>query len=148
MPVELGDRMLEARGTTEISRSPEEVFDYLADLRNEPLWLPGAADIRLTSDGKVGRGSTFEGTYARAGQVKCSISRHQRPGQLTIHGEGKGMTFDDEVTLTATTVGTRLDAVMWTQPKGLFKLFAPMMGRIIGKQFQGNWDNLKRVLES
>jgi hypothetical protein len=54
MPVELGDRMLEARGTTEINRSPEEVFDYLADLRNEPLWLPVAA-LHLVS----GAGQSF-----------------------------------------------------------------------------------------
>jgi carbon monoxide dehydrogenase subunit G len=139
--------MLEARGRAQIDRSPEEVFDYLADVRNEPKWLPGAADIVLTSEGEVGPGSTFQGTYARAGTVTCHLSRYERPRHLTIHGEGRGMSFDDEVTLSPSGTGTRLDAVMRTQPKGLFKLLAPMMGRVISKQFQSNWDALARVLE-
>ena len=140
--------MLESRGHTDIGKSPEEVFDYLADMRNEPKWLPGASDVRLTSGTDVDGSSIFEGTYARAGTVRCRISEYQRPHRLTIHGEGKGLSFDDAITLTPTAQGTRLDAVMQTQPKGLFKLFAPMMGRVIDKQFQSNWDRLKAVLES
>ena len=140
--------MLEARGQTEINRPPEVVFDYLADLRNEPMWLPGASDVALTSDGEISSGSTFRGTYARAGTVTCRLTSYQRPRHLVIHGEGRGMTFDDEVTLTSSGLGTRLDAVMRTQPKGVFRLFAPMMGRIISNQFQSNWDALKSVLES
>ncbi len=140
--------MLEARGQIEIGRTPQEIFDYLADVRNEPQWLPGASDIVLTSDGDVGPGSTFRGTYARAGSVSCTLVRYEPPQHLTIHGEGRGMSFDDEVTLTPTTSGTRLDAVMRTEPKGLFKLFAPMMGRIISKQFQTNWEALKKEMEA
>ena len=140
--------MLESRGSVEISQPPDRVFDYLADMRNEPKWLPGASDVRLTTQGDVGLDSNFEGTYARAGTVRCRITEHQRPQRLTIHGEAKGMTFDDTIVLTASDAGTRLDAVMRTAPKGLFKLVAPMMGRVIEKQFQSNWDRLKVVLES
>jgi uncharacterized protein YndB with AHSA1/START domain len=139
--------MLESRGQVEIARTPEDVFDYLADMRNEPNWLPGAADVHATSDGAIGPRSTFEGTYARAGTVRCVISEYDRPHRLTIHGEAKGMTFDDDITLTGTDSGTQLLAVMRTTPKGLFKLAAPMMGRVIDKQFQSNWDQLRVVLE-
>src|SRR5690349_7569943 len=127
--------MLETHGNVEISCPPEKVFDFLADMRNEPQWLPGASDVRLTSDGDISAGSTFEGTYARAGAVRCRISEHTRPDRLTIHGEAKGMSFDDTIALTATAAGTRLDAVMLTAPKGLFKLVAPMMRRVIDQQF-------------
>jgi carbon monoxide dehydrogenase subunit G len=139
--------MLEARGHVEIARPPEQVFDYLADMRNEPEWLPGASDVRAASDGSLGPGSAFEGTYARAGTVRCTLSTFERPHRLTIHGESKGLSFDDSITLTATESGTRLDAVMRTQPKGLFKMVAPMMARVINKQFQSNWEHLRAVLE-
>ena len=140
--------MLESRGSVEVNRPPESVFDYLADMRNEPKWLPGASDVRLTSDGEVGPNSTFEGTYARAGAVRCRIKEHDRPHRLAIHGDGKGIAFVDTIVLTSTGAGTRVDAVMQTTPKGLFKLVAPMMGRVIDKQFQSNWERLKVVLES
>ena len=140
--------MLEARGHVQINRSPEVVFDYLADMRNEPKWLPGASDVRLTSGEPVDATSTFEGTYSRAGTVRCAIAEHERPHRQTIHGDAKGMSFDDAITLSEADGGTRLEAVMRTQPKGVFRLVAPMMGRIIDRQFQANWDNLKSVLES
>ena len=140
--------MLETHGTVEINRPPEVVFDYLADMRNEPKWLPGASAVRLVDSDSVGHGARFEGTYARAGVVRCTLSAYDRPTLLTIHGEARGMTFDDTITLSLVAAGTRLDAVMKTQPKGVFKLVAPMMGRVIDRQFQSNWVELKKVLES
>jgi hypothetical protein len=58
------------------------------------------------------------------------------------------MTIDDAIELTPEGEGTRLEAEMTTEPRGLFKLMAPMMGRVIGKQFAANWAHLKRALES
>jgi uncharacterized membrane protein len=37
--------VIEARGNVEIDRPVGEVFDYLADSRNEPDWLPGAERV-------------------------------------------------------------------------------------------------------
>lgn len=140
--------MLESRGATQIARSAQLVFDYLADMRNEPRWLPGASDVKRTSEGVIGQGSTFAGTYARAGTVACELVVFDRPHALTIHGEAKGMSFDDEIVLREVDGRTELTATMRTTPKGLFKLVAPMMGRVIDRQFQSNWDRLKAELEA
>jgi uncharacterized protein YndB with AHSA1/START domain len=140
--------MLESRGATVIGRPVEDVFDYLADMRNEPQWLIGASDVRLESDEPIGGGSRFTGTYARAGEVRCTIIQFDRPHRLTIKGDAGGMSFEDEITLGSADGTTQLTAVMRTQPKRLFKLVAPLMGRVIDKQFQGNWDRLRTVLES
>src|SRR5690348_8789367 len=119
--------MLEATGAVRIARSPEVVFDYLADARNEPKWLPGATDLRLTSAEPVGAGSTFEGTYARAGRVRLSVTRAERPTVLVIHGDGRSLSFDDEIRLAPDGAGgSELNATMRTQPRGLFRLMAPM----------------------
>lgn len=140
--------MLEIHGGTTIAQPIETVFDYIADMRNEPKWLRGADDVRLVSGEPVAGGSQFSGTYARAGQVSCTLSEYDRPHRLVMHGEAKGMSFDDAITLTPMDGGTQLSAVMRARPKGLFKLVAPMIGRVIGKQFQANWDRLRGVLES
>jgi carbon monoxide dehydrogenase subunit G len=140
--------MLEAHGGVVINAPASEVFDYLADARNEPDWLPGASDVQLSSEEPVGRGSTFVGTYARAGSVQITLTRYDRPTAITFHGEAKGMSFDDEIQLTDVEGATKLAAVIRTQPKGLFRLVAPMMGRVISGQFQANWDRLREKLES
>jgi len=140
--------MLESRGATRIERPLDVIFDYLADMRHEPEWLPGASNVRQTSEGVIGQGTTFAGTYARAGTVTCELVAFDRPRALTIHGDARGMSFDDEILLREVDGGTELTATMRTTPKGLFKLVAPMMGRVIDRQFQGNWDRLKAKLET
>src|SRR5436305_14972343 len=107
--------MLEARGETTINAPIESVFDFLADMRNEPKWLPGASGVRLTSGGPVGQGSVFEGTYARAGTVTCIITEHERPRRLTVHGEAKGMSFDDAIAPDQVEGGTGPTAVKRTE---------------------------------
>jgi carbon monoxide dehydrogenase subunit G len=138
---------VEAHGGTSIGVPAEEVFDYVADARNEPKWLPGATDVRLSSPEPIGLGSRFTGTYARAGTVELEITDFQRPFRLTIHGDAKGMTFEDEIRVESIGDGAHLSAVMRTQPKGVFKLIAPMMGRVISKQFHTNWENFPTALE-
>jgi uncharacterized protein YndB with AHSA1/START domain len=68
-----------AHGETEIAAPIERVFEYLADARTEPAWLPGATSVEKVTDGPVGKGTRFEGVYARAGRVSVELvdsSRH------------------------------------------------------------------------
>ena len=139
--------MIRAHGSAEIEAPPEAVFDYLADARNESRWLPGAKNVEKTSEGEIGLGTTFRGEYARAGTIEVEIVEFERPTRLTIRGRAKGMTFDDAITLAPADNGTQLNAEMTTEPRGLFKLLAPMMGRVIRTQFAANWTHLKAALE-
>lgn len=139
--------MLTARGGTRITVPVAEVFDFLADARNEISWLPGAARVRLTSTEPVAAGSTFVGQYARAGTVTLTITRYERPSRLTIAGEAKALTFTDEIELEQSGDATQLSATMTTTPRGIFRSMAPMMGRVIEKQFAANWDALRVRLE-
>jgi carbon monoxide dehydrogenase subunit G len=140
--------MITTTGSTLVKAPIEVVFDYLADARNEPRWLPGASNVRLTSGEPIGEGSTFVGDYARAGEVTVRLTRHERPNRIVLAGEAGALSFTDEISLTATPDGTSLVATMATQPKGAFRIFAPVMRRVIGRQFQANWDSLKASLES
>ena len=45
-----------------VHREPEVVFDYFADLRNEPTYNGQVSAIRKTSDGPIGLNTTFEGS--------------------------------------------------------------------------------------
>ena len=139
--------MILTHGSAIVNCPIEVVFDFLADARNEPRWLPGASDVTLTSSEPVQDGSTFVGTYARAGTVTVRVVRHDRPNRITLAGEARNLSFTDEIELSATDGGTVLTATMRTHPKGLFRALAPVMGRVISKQFQANWNSLKATLE-
>ena len=56
-----GCPMITADAAFTVARPPEAVFAFLADARNEPTWLPGAADVEKTTAGDVGLGTRFAG---------------------------------------------------------------------------------------
>jgi uncharacterized protein YndB with AHSA1/START domain len=106
-----------------IRRTVEDVFDYVADPRNEPRWLPGAKSVTMTSDGELRRGSTFVGEYARAGRVDLEIVEFVRPSRVTFRARSKIVRFDDAVELAPTEGGgTRLEARMLAEPLGRMRL--------------------------
>lgn len=139
---------IEAQGNARILRPVEDVFDYLADPRNEPKWLPGASSVVKTSDGEIGLGSTFLGEYRRAGRVELDVIEFVRPSRVTFRARSKIVHFDDAVQLAPVDGGTRLVARMTAEPQGAMRLMAPVMGRTMRKQFASNWDHLRRALAS
>ena len=139
--------MIEATGHTTIARPIEEVFDYVADARNEPKWLPGAERVEKTTSGPVGLGTMFEGVYARAGRVSLEIVEFDRPRRLTFRARARIVRFDDAVSLTEQDDGTHLDARMDAQPVGVMRVFAPLIARTMKKQFAANWDTLRDALQ-
>jgi carbon monoxide dehydrogenase subunit G len=139
--------VIEARGSAEIRAAREEVFDFLADARNEPSWLPGAKKVEKVSDGPVGNGTRFAGTYARAGSVEIELVDVERPRTLTFRASSRIVAFDDVVTLEEFDGVTRLKAVMRAEPRGVMRLFAPLMGRTMKRQFEANWAHLTSAVE-
>ena len=56
-----------------IDRTQEQVFDFVADLRNGPSWNPDSSNVVLTSDGPVGHGSLFEEDREGFGRTVTTI---------------------------------------------------------------------------
>jgi uncharacterized protein YndB with AHSA1/START domain len=139
--------VIEARGSTDIARPVEAVFAYVADARNEPSWLPGAAEVRKTTPGDIGLGTRFEGTYARAGTVTLEIVRYEPPRGLTFRARARPVHFDDEVELAERDGRTHLDARMLAEPQGVLRFLPFLMTPTLRKSFATNWDHLRRELE-
>ena len=139
---------IEAQGEATIRRTVEDVFDYLADPRNEPRWLPGAKSVTMTSGGEPRRGSAFVGEYERAGRIELQIVEFERPSRVTFRAHSRIVRFDDAVQLAPVDGGTRLQAQMTAEPQGLMRLVGPLMGRTLRKQFASNWEHLRRALEA
>jgi carbon monoxide dehydrogenase subunit G len=139
---------IRARGGTTIARPIEDVFDYVADPRNEPKWLPGATAVEKTSEGPVGLGATFVGSYDRAGRVELQLVKFDRPRMVTFRAHSRIVDFDDVVELSQVATGTRLQARMVATPRGVMRLLSPMMARTLRRQCTANWDHLRRALEA
>jgi uncharacterized protein YndB with AHSA1/START domain len=134
-----------------INRPVEEVFDFLADGRNEPHYNPHMLRAEQTSTGPVGPGTQFRTevtTGSRSMEMIYEITAYERPQRLagrTIKGP-----IDVQSTETFDSVpgGTHFRWVMELESRGLFKLLSPLVARMMGRNLDTLLANIKRLLEA
>ena len=135
--------------STVIARPPDEVFAFVADVRNDPSWHTDVLDVRSSSD-VVGLGTVFE--------VKVKPSMGVSEGSMTVDRfePGRLIRFDGRMGKMAPTVtnicepvsqGTRITRRVEIEPPGLMRAMAPFMKRMIAKSNAAFLANLKQHLE-
>ena len=143
--------MIRIEGEVVIDRPVDEVFDFVADARNEPRYNPRMLRAEKLSPGRVSLGTRFRDeikSMGRPAEVTIEIIGYERPRRLTdpIHPSTMdirgGLTFDPVPT------GTRMRWSWELLPRGPFRLLTPMVARIGRRQEQRIWAGLKRVMES
>jgi uncharacterized protein YndB with AHSA1/START domain len=136
---------------TVIDRPVEDVFAALEDLDKFPRWNPGLAEVRQTSDGPLGVGSTMVYVGRFLGQ------RYESPSQYTEYLANRKLVsmttagpFHLEVESTVEPVdgGTRLTSVYRGESRGFFKLAEPVVVRLTKRHFESAAENLKALLEA
>ena len=132
--------------TITIGRTPEEVFEYISDVRNDVHWRTGIVESDLRSDPPVGSGSVG---FARAGKIETvyKITTFE-PGKRVdwefIEGPFKG---HGGYRLESTDSGTRFTLVADIKPSGAMRLLGPLFGRIGRRQNQNDVETLRDILE-
>ena len=91
--------MVAITGSTLIRRPVEEVFDFVADERNEPTYNPRMVRAEKTTPGSVGTGTRWVATMRTRGRplhMATEVTAYDRPCRLgsrssmvfgTVHGE-------------------------------------------------------------
>lgn len=130
-----------------IPRDREVVFDYFADLRNEPQYNRQVSGIRKTSPGPIGLDTTFEGSHRGLGPVTWRLSEYERPEHVVIEGSvGRGAylwTSDFE----PSQGGTWMTGTMeWTPPRR-WRPLRPLLGAILQLNAQRSFRRMAQVLQ-
>ena len=84
---------MRAAATTRIACAPEEVFDTLADLRNETQWNARVSSAELRSDEPIGLGSRF-GIVNGGSSYDATITTYERPSRLVVRSEREARSDD------------------------------------------------------
>ena len=132
-----------------INRPPAEVFDYVADVRNDPSWHTDVLSAE-SSTASVRQGTVFT--------VKIKPSMGVSGGTMTVakFEPGRLVQFEGRMGKMAPTVtnscepdgsGTRFTRHVDLRPPGIMGLLTPLIKAMIGKSNGGFLKNLKRVLE-
>ncbi len=139
--------MIEHDFRTTVARSPEEVFDFLVDLRNAPRWEPNCQEVVKTSDCPIGKGTTFRAKKGM-GRLESEIVEFERPARFASQDKGRGMSCGLDFRCDAANGGTEVSGRLWMEPRGpmrgLMLLMRPKMKRMLGELP----DKLRRVIEA
>ena len=140
--------LVQAERETRIARPPEMVFDFFADLRNEPQWNHGhVLDVKMTSAPPIGLGTTFEGKHPGFGRATWRLVEYDRPRHLVIEGfAGKSpyrYVGDFESVGGATVFRGRVE---W-EPRGIWRSLGPFLQPLLRFRARRPFDNLRLALE-
>jgi uncharacterized membrane protein len=142
--------MAHAEDKTTINRSAKEVFDFVLNGTNNPLWRPAVLDIQRISNLPDGVGARFkQGMKGPGGRIDADYEIVEcKPNELIKFQVTAGPArpigtyrFD------AVGDSTALTFILDYQPKGLAKLMDPMITRQMQVEV-ATLANLKAYLES
>jgi hypothetical protein len=142
--------MITASWQIRIARPPEQVFDFVADLHNEPQFNPDASNIVQESPGPIGPGTVFTEDFKRIGSFRTTIDRYERPGALGF--DARNPKADANVQFTFSPAGdfeTDVRCTVTLTMKGAMRLMEPVMRSSVQRQIEGSrGPMLKRAVES
>jgi hypothetical protein len=131
-----------------VNRPVDQVFDTMADARNEPSWNSQVTRTELVSAEPIGEGAHFK-TVNRGQEYDAVITTYDRPDDMAFTVTGKPMTIVAHLSFHDLGNGsTRLAGTFDLQPKGFMKLMLPLLRGAIRKDFPKQFDSFKSFCES
>ena len=143
--------MFAKTATVQISRPPEEVFAFVADARNRPLWDESVGTEELTSPEPIGVGSTVRTGLRSMGRdyvLTWEVTEHEPPSRQTIESTSGPFPTTLEYRLSPQDGGTLVQFSLTGRPTGLLRLLQPLIARNTEKNLDRGFPRLKRLLET
>jgi uncharacterized protein YndB with AHSA1/START domain len=142
--------MARVEGEITINRSVDEVFDFVADERHEPLFNPAMLQAELVSDQPIDAGSRFHAVMSMRGRpvdMTIEFTAYERPRLLASSTHLSSMEIRGTLTFDPVPEGTRMRWSWELHPRGVLKLFSPLVTHMGRRQEETIWKGLKRYME-
>jgi len=138
-------------GEIMIDRKIGDVFDFVADERNEPRFNPQMTAVDKVSDGGIGLGTQFRAEVMSGGRplsMLIEFVNFDRPNRLGSRTTMPGMVILGELTFEGVGDATRMRWAWTMQPTGAMRLLKPLIVVMGRRQEREIWTSLKRCLEA
>lgn len=130
---------------TGIACPPEQVFDMVADMRNETQWSSRVSSAELRTGEPIELGSRF--SIVNGGTpYEVTITTYDRPSRLVFEASGKpDLTI--AYTFKPTTEGTDLESDFDFRPRGVLRVLFPLLAPVIRRDVPKQYASLKALCE-
>jgi len=134
-----------------INRSIEEVFAFVSEIEKWDQWAAELVEVKKTSEGPVGVGTTFTGVVSLLGRRMDNIHEvteyepNSKFGLKITSGPVRG---GGGISLESVEGGTKLTFAMEVEPGGFFRVAEPLLARNVQRQYETNLATMKDLLEA
>jgi uncharacterized protein YndB with AHSA1/START domain len=137
--------------STVINRPVEEVFAFASNPENIPKWSSMGSEVKITSAGPIGVGTTYRSVLTILGrriEVEVEITEYEPNRSFAQKSKSGPFPEENRVTFERVDGGTQVNFTSVAEPGGFFKLAEPLLVRMIKRQFEADFANLKDLMES
>ena len=134
-----------------INRPVEEVFALLSNQENNPKWQAESLEVKKTSDGPIGVGTTFHSVgqfLGRRIEGESEITEYEPNRKYAGKSKSGSIPFESWTTFERVNGNTRIDFKAEAEIGGFFKLAEPLVMSMAKRQFEANLANLKDMMEA
>ena len=139
-------------GRTVFSRPVEDLFDFLADPRNEPLYNPLILSAEKITAGPIGVGTRFvqrAKSLGRVGSVNIEVVSYIRPDHLGFAIQSAAMNVLGEQTFSpAPPIGCQVIWAWDLRARGPWRLLGPLFGLAGRRLEQRVWEQMKAYVDT
>ena len=132
-----------------IQRPIEEVFAFLHDPANDPVWQTGLVETKLS--GPMGVGATLTEVRHFLGkrvELTFEITEYEPPARSSRAIIAGPVPIAAGYTLEPAGGGTNVTMVGETDAYGFFRLTEPVFARMASRELEANAGHLKDLLET
>lgn len=143
--------MAQIEGGIVIDRTVEDVFEFVADERNEPRFNPQMTSVEKISDSEIGLGTQFRAEVISGGKPASMVIEYvefDRPRRISSRTTMRGMVILGTLTFEQVGDATRMRWAWDMQPAGAMRLLKPLIILMGRRQEREIWTSLKRCLEA
>jgi hypothetical protein len=144
--------MRQVRVSVEIERPAEEVFAFLEQVENNPLWLRGLRSCVWTSPPPIRVGSTYEQVARFLGKdivTTLEVTELDRPRIITV--TSRCSPFPITATRCVASLAPercRVTALLDADPTPFYPIAAPVLASTAERDFRRDYRQLKERLEA
>jgi len=143
--------MLKIEISAVVNRPVEEVFSVASNPEDGPKWSPGLVEVKKTSEGLIGVGSTYRLVRMFLGQRiegDVELTEYEPNRKFTQDSKSRPFPVEAQWTFDAVEGGTRVSVVLEAEPGGFFKLAEPLLRSFTKRTMETELANLKDLMEA
>ncbi len=134
-----------------IERSIEDVFDFVADERNEPRYNPQMTRADKVTAGPIGAGTKFHSVMTgigRGADMTIEFKEFDRPRRIAETTQMPNMNINGVLVFEPMPGATRMRWSWDLEPQGFYKFLGPLIRWMGERQERRIWSQLKTLLEA